>query len=488
VSPAHLGGYPEPLPFQVTPEETQGRRLYDLGNGQWNIPELRRLLDEVLPQHSAFDDFVVDAEFDQIGRKAMRLNARQLLHEGGRSRLILLAIEDVTEHNRLQEALDERVQELAAADRRKNEFLAMLAHELRNPLAPIRNAVFLLQQFGPSEPRLMRAREIVDRQVSHQARLLDDLLDVSRISQGKIVIRPERLDLAQLVREAVEDRRSVLEEAGLTLALELPAGPVWVEGDPTRLSQVVGNLLSNAEKFTNRGGDVSVRLATQPEERRAALTVRDTGIGIEPEMLPRIFEMFAQADRSLERTQGGMGLGLALVKGFVELQGGEVRAESSGVGRGAEFTILFPLAAPPAVTETLPAPAAAPAGPRRVLIVDDSRDTVETLHEVLKSFGHEVAFAYSGPEALKAARQFRPEVVLCDVGLPGMDGYEVAAALRRDPSTAGARLIAVTGYGQEGVQERSQGAGFDLHLTKPVDLEALQRLLEAEAPWARARA
>jgi CheY-like chemotaxis protein len=393
----------------------------------------------------------------------------------------------------------------------------MLAHELRNPLAPIRNAAHLLKLWGPAEPRLTRAREIIDRQVRHLARQLDDLLDVSRITRGKIELRPVRLDLVALVRETAEDTRGVIEEAGLTLTLDLPPEPLWVQGDPTRLAQVVGNLLANAVKFTQHGGIVTVRLSPNcgnlaprppclggkgescppdagdspfpPREggrgvRSAGLVVRDTGIGIASDMLPRVFETFTQADRSLDRSQGGLGLGLALVKGLVELHGGQVQAHSEGVGRGAEFTVRLPLAAPPAASEVRELSAPAATGPIRVLIVEDNRDAAETLRDLLELSGCTVAVAYSGPEALEMARGFHPEVVLCDLGLPGMNGYEVAAALRQDPAAATARLIAVTGYGQEEDRRRSHDAGFDIHLTKPIDPDELQRLLEV-APQCR---
>jgi signal transduction histidine kinase len=387
---------------------------------------------------------------------------------------------------RLESELRQRAQELAEADEQKDQFLAMLAHELRNPLAPIRNATYLLKQLGPAETRLERAREIIDRQVGYLARQLDDLLDVSRITRGRIELRPERLDLVRLVRDVVEDTRGVIAEAGLTLTLELPEEPIWLAGDPTRLAQIVGNLLGNAAKFTPPGGAVGVQAfrrsgvqdqTTLPlNAEYAVVTVTDTGIGIEPEMLPRVFETFAQADRTLDRSRGGLGLGLALVKGLVELHGGQVGARSAGTGHGAEFTVLLPLASVPAVAEESPRRFGSP-GPLRVLIVEDNHDAAETLRDVLELTGLTVAVAWSGSEAVETARQFVPDVVLCDLGLPGMNGYEVAAALRQDPVTAAVRLIAITGYGQEEDKRRASAAGFDLHLTKPVDLDELQGVL-----------
>jgi PAS domain S-box-containing protein len=392
-------------------------------------------------------------------------------------------LHDATEHKQAEENACRLLCEQAAraeaeaANRRKDEFLAMLAHELRNPLAPIRTAIELLKQIGPDEPRLVRVREIIERQVRHQARLLDDLLDVSRISQGKVVLRRERLDLVRMARDTAEDHRRVLEAAGLTLSLELPEEPIGVEGDPTRLAEVLGNLLQNAAKFTNRGGSVTVRLVAEPAGRLATLTVRDTGIGIETELLLHVFETFTQADRSLHRSRGGLGVGLALVKGLVELHGGSVWAHSEGLGRGAEFTLMLPMVLDADVTERRPPLAFVPTGPIRILIVEDNHDAAETLRDLLELFGCTVEVAYSGTEAVAAAPQFRPEVVLCDLGLPGIDGYEVAVTLRRDPAMAHTRLIAMSGYGQEEDQRRSREAGFDLHLTKPVEFVELQRLL-----------
>ena len=381
-------------------------------------------------------------------------------------------VQDVTSRKRSEETLLE-------ADRRKDEFLAMLAHELRNPLAPIRNAVEVMRRIAPDEPRLRQTREMIDRQVAHMAHLVDDLLDVSRISRGKILLRTEPLDLTALVSATVEDHRSLLEGHGLGLAVELPAEPVWVTGDPTRLSQVVGNLLQNSNKFTNPGGRVEIRLTAGGQ---AVLTVSDTGIGMEPEILDRLFEPFSQADGSLDRSRGGLGLGLALVKGLIELHGGGVAAESPGAGRGATFTICLPLVeAPGAVREGA---VAGTAGRRalRILVVEDNRDAADSLGMMLELAGHGVAVAYTGREGLETAGRFRPEVALCDIGLPGgMDGYDLARALRQDERTAGIHLIAISGYGQDEDQRRARAAGFDRHLTKPVDPALLLRMLEALA-------
>jgi PAS domain S-box-containing protein len=371
-------------------------------------------------------------------------------------------------------------EELKEADRRKDEFLAMLAHELRNPLAPIRNAAEILQRIGPdNHVHLRQARGMIDRQVSHMARLVDDLLDVSRISRGKILLRTERLDLVPLVHATVEDHRSLLEGGGLSLAAVLPDEPLWVMGDPTRLSQILGNLLQNANKFTNPGGHVTVRLS-RDERGDALLAVEDTGIGMEPDILSHLFEPFSQADRSLDRSRGGLGLGLALVKGLVDLHGGTAEASSGGKGHGATFTIRLPLSRE-AGDAAEPVPSASPeVKSLRILVVEDNRDAAESLGMLLDLSGHRVELAYSGQEGLDAARRFRPDVAICDIGLPGgMDGYDLARALRACKEAAGARLIALSGYGQDEDKRRAREAGFDEHLTKPVDPGALIKLLEA---------
>jgi two-component system CheB/CheR fusion protein len=377
---------------------------------------------------------------------------------------------DITERRETEEALRE-------ADRRKDQFFAVLGHELRNPLAPIRNAVHVMRKVGFNEPGMERARDIIDRQVAHMTRLLDDLLDIARLSSGKVSLRTARLDLCDLVRATVEERRAEIVAAGLSLDVSLPARPLWVEGDATRLAQSVSNLVVNAVKFTPPGGRVSVSL--EGEGGRAVLRVRDTGTGIEPEMMKRLFEPFSQADRSIDRSRGGLGLGLHLVRGFVEMHGGEVRAASEGAGKGAELTVILPLA-------EAPVPAPMPSSPdltrQRVLVIEDHVDSAETMVMFLEIAGHEAAVAHDGPEGIERAHAFRPEVILCDIGLPGgMDGYDVAHAVRADPELAGVRLIALTGYGQEEDKARAREAGFDAHMTKPIDPQVLERLLARPA-------
>jgi signal transduction histidine kinase len=369
-----------------------------------------------------------------------------------------------------------RAADLAEADRRKDEFLALLGHELRNPLAPVRNALQILRLRGDDPATREWARGLMERQVGLLTRLVDDLLEVSRITRGKIKLERVQLDLAAVVRDTVQDNRPALEAAGLRVQPEVPGEPVWVVGDPARLAQVLGNLLHNAGKFTEAGGEVTVRLTTAAG--RAEVAVRDTGIGIEPDMLGRIFEAFAQADAGLSRSRGGLGLGLALVKRLVERHGGGVRASSAGRGRGTEIAFWLPLA--PAATPSAAPPAGQPTGEgmkRTVLIIEDNADAAESLRLLLELRGHQVTLAHSGPAGVEAARVQQPEVVLCDLALPGMDGFAVARALRDDPRTAHARLIAVSGYGHDEDQQRGREAGFDLHVLKPVDPGELEQLL-----------
>jgi signal transduction histidine kinase len=381
---------------------------------------------------------------------------------------------ELTKKNRELERLGaenaRRAHQLAEADRRKDEFLALLGHELRSPLAAIRNVLHLLSGEDDDPAASEWTRGVLERQARTMERLVDDLLDVSRIRSGKIDLRREWVDLARLVEHAVSDYGGAVAKAGLTLQRELPEGPVPVRGDPTRLAQMLGNLLKNASKFTDPGGRVTVRLARDEDGQGASISVRDTGIGIEPEMLPHIFETFAQAIGSVGRSQGGLGLGLALVKGLAELHGGRVGATSDGPGRGAEFTLWLPLThdAPPP-SAAAPPPGRTAVRPWSILVIEDNRDAAGTMQRLLRRDGHEVEIADSGPAGLEAARARRPEVVLCDLGLPGMDGFAVARALRGDEATAAATLIAISGYGQEEDQQRCRDAGFDLHMTKPVN-------------------
>jgi PAS domain S-box-containing protein len=384
---------------------------------------------------------------------------------------------DITQEKALRDELARRVEELAEADRRKDHFLAMLAHELRNPLGAISNAVHVLQQPQGSEATRQRAVQVLRRQVQHQARMVNELLDVSRITRGLIELRLEPLDLVRLVRDVTEDYRVALEQERIELHLEVPEEPLLVMGDSTRLAQVVSNLLSNALKFTAAGGRVTVGVQRGTDLSRVGLTVRDTGIGIEPELLSHIFDSFSQGDRTLARSRGGLGLGLAIVKGLVELHGGTISAESAGQGQGTTVSVVLPVLL---TSAEAPGERAAPeieGRALRVLVVEDHRDAAEMLRDILELNGYEVQVALTGPDGVRVAREYRPDVILCDLGLPGMDGYEVATALRTLPGGAGQRLVAVTGYGQDEDRRRAREAGFQYHLVKPIDPEELREVL-----------
>jgi PAS domain S-box-containing protein len=644
--------------FRLTPGEAEGRALYELGDREWDIPGLRKLLEQILPAKKALEGFRVDREFAHIGRKALRLNARQLSRGGAGPGMILLAVEDVTERTRaeerlraeqaklrrqlsltqtitdraaealylldaegrvtfmnpaaeemfgwtrgeigdrtlcdvihhrpadgsplpdegergecplvrvftsgaglhnhedvfyrkdgtavpvycsnaavradgrttgavlivrditekkqLEEALRSRAEDLAEVNTRKDEFLAMLGHELRNPLSPILTALTLMRQATPESPLLRQARVTIERQVGQMTRLVDDLLDVSRISRGMMQLSKERVELRAVVERAVEAVRPFLETRKHQLTLSLPAEPVWLEADPARLQQVLANLLHNAGKYTDPGGQVWLAaehrarkdvpspstlrpcnlegsggdVPSPSKERPRSLEgsgevvvrVKDTGIGISAEMLPRVFDLFAQEGRSADRAAGGLGIGLTLVQRLTQMHGGTVEAASAGPGRGSEFTVRLPVLAALAPPRSENVETTRQAGPSlRILLVDDLADATDLLALLLRMWGHEVQVAYTGPAGLEAAEVFRPDVVLLDIGLPGMSGYDVARRIRERARGKVPLLVAMTGYGQEADRRKAREAGFDHHLTKPIHPDAVQALL-APAP------
>jgi CheY-like chemotaxis protein/two-component sensor histidine kinase len=350
-----------------------------------------------------------------------------------------------------------------------------LAHELRNPLAPIRNAVQLLRARGGHEADLCAIRDMIDRQVQQLVRLVDDLLDISRITRGKISLQAEPVDMGTVIARAVETSRPQIDARRHDLTVTLPAEPLLLEADPLRLAQVLGNLLDNAAKYTDDGG--RIWLTATKEGKEAVLRVRDTGVGIPAEMLSSVFELFTQVEKSLDRAQGGLGIGLTLVRRLVEMHGGRVQVQSDGPNQGTEFTVRLPL-----LSGEQSQPAQDPGianGDQvkcRILVVDDSRDGADSLALWLQVSGHEVQVCHDGIKALELAGNFQPDVVLLDIGLPGMDGYEVARQLRGQPKTEAALIVALTGYGQEEDMRRSREAGFDHHIVKPADLAALSSL------------
>ena len=374
---------------------------------------------------------------------------------------------------------DRKLAELALrdVDRRKDEFLAILAHELRNPLAPIRNSLHILRLTSQNDPVGERVGDMMDRQVNHMVRLVDDLLEVSRITSGKIALRKERVDLAAILQNSMETSRPLIEAVDHHLTLAFPPEPLIVDGDPVRLAQVFANLLNNSAKYTDAGGEIGITV--RREDGWAVISVRDTGAGIPREMLPSVFELFTQIDRHADRAQGGLGIGLTLVKSLVEMHGGTVQANSAGLGQGSEFVVRLPLVSDkrPAELSGTPEISTSLLKPRRVLVVDDNRDAAESMGILLKLLGADVHVAYSGAEALEALPAYRPDVVILDIGMPDMDGYEVARRIRRQPEFQKVTLIALTGWGQDKDRRQSQTAGFDYHLIKPADVDALQALL-----------
>jgi two-component system CheB/CheR fusion protein len=396
--------------------------------------------------------------------------------KGGATTGVVLVFRDITDRKHLEHELQRRLKELAEADRRKDEFLAMLAHELRNPLAAISSAV-QVTTLTAADQEIGDSMEVINRQVKHLARLIDDLFDVSRITRGKIQLRKERLDVGTAVRGAIESARPLIEARQHNLAISVPARTLPAEADPVRLEQILTNLLTNAAKYTESGGQIG--LSAEQEGDAIVIKVRDTGMGIPPDQLARIFDLFAQGDRSLARSEGGLGIGLTLARSLAELHGGSLTATSAGFGKGSEFVVRLPAASPscdgPVGTKS-PVPPGSRRG-ARVLVIDDNVDMARGLASLLKLLNYEVWTAYDGRTGLEAARGHRPEVVLLDIGLPGLDGYQVAEQLRREDFGKDMLLIAVTGYGNEEDRQQARSAGFDHFVTKPVDYATLVALM-----------
>ena len=588
--------------FSVATEDTEGRFIYELGSRQWDIPQLRRLLEDVLPANHSFYDFSVEHDFPTIGRKIMLLNARRLASANNRPELILLAIADITEHRRadlrvqmsearyrrlfetakdgilildvdsgriidanpfmtdllgythadfqdkelweiglfsdkseneaafrqlqqdgyiryehlaletkdgqraevefvsnvyqvdgrrvaqcnirdisermrLQRQTQEQATELSDLHRRKDEFLAMLSHELRNPLAPILNAVQLLRLEQASEnPVQLHARAIIERQVAQLTRLVDDLLEVARITTGKVWLRLEQVAISGIVSNAAETARPLIEQRKQQLTVTVPPTPIWLRADAARMEQVLVNLLANAAKYTDTGGHVWLTVQTDGDV--CVVRVRDTGVGIAPELVPRIFDLFTQADRFLDRAQGGLGIGLTLVQRLTQLHGGTVHV-SSAVGRGSEFVVRLPRTNGPAEHVALPPAEREPATAAllRVLVVEDNIDAAESMAMLVKAAGYDVRTVHDGQAALQVVQDYMPHAVVLDIGLPGLNGHEVAKWIRLQPSLTGTLLIALTGYGQDADRQLSLDAGFKHHLVKPASFKSIKAVL-----------
>jgi signal transduction histidine kinase/DNA-binding response OmpR family regulator len=471
-----LDGLPQPLqralrdackselalqPSGVMPEQVRFVQVIPLRSGERTVAMLALGHARAPSAHGAADQATID---ELVGRAA-------------------IAFENARLYGNLQREMartKEAEEKLKEASRRKDEFLAMLSHELRNPLAPIRNAAEVMRRIAPSDPGIAWARDVVERQVTHLAQLVDDLLDVSRITQGKISLKKEPIELARVIQHSVETARTLLEAKHHHLAVNLAAAPIWVHGDFARLSQVIGNILNNAAKYTSEGGRIELSAAADRGE--AVISVRDNGIGIDSALLPHVFELFTQGERSLDRSQGGLGVGLTVVERLVDLHQGRVEVKSDGVGKGSLFRIVLPCISevPQAAAEQNIAVLNASKSGRRVLVIDDNIDAAESIAVFLRLEGHEVRTVSDGPQAVAIAQVFAPQVAVVDIGLPGMNGYEVARRLRLKGSGAPALLIALTGYGQKEDRARSTEAGFDHHFVKPADPRLIQAAI---ASW-----
>jgi signal transduction histidine kinase/ActR/RegA family two-component response regulator len=480
----------DPYTYQhCLPAATHGVQRWQAG---WSLPEVVRdhqilrlvildFFEETLDRHLSYREILaIGLALDEA------ITASVVAYVNGRDEYLRqLEEQRGAETKQAQKLLEEQAASLKEADRLKNEFLAILAHELRNPLAPIRNAVQVLSLQEPSDPAVQWPREVIERQVHQLNRMVDDLLDVSRITQAKFKLQREPVKLGTVIAQAVETSQPLIDARKHRLTVVPPSEPIWVDGDAARLAQVVANLLNNAAKYTEEGGQIW--LTAERTGNEAVIRVRDSGIGIPADLLPRVFDPFIQEERSPDRAHGGLGIGLALVRSLVELHGGRVEASSAGRGQGSEFVLHLPVLrdTPPAVSHGIKTDGREKVPGRRILVVDDNVDSAESLGLLLRLSGHKVHTAYSGRSALEAAQLNRPEIVMLDIGMPGMDGLEVARRLRDELGLQDVLLVAMTGYGQDEDRRRSQLAGFNSHLVKPIDLERLNTLLEQSHQAAR---
>jgi PAS domain S-box-containing protein len=453
--------------------DVRGKRWMELGYEQWHADLHDREIDQVLRTRAP-----IRGEIPFTGTNGTRVYDyifAPVFGPDGEVVAVAGTTRDITERQAAEQAVRDHAVHLAESDRAKDEFLATLSHELRNPLAPLRNAIELLRRADGTDARLAPVHAIMERQVNHLVRLVDDLLEVSRISRGAFSLRKEMVQLSSIVRNAVESSSPLLTAAGHALEVDLPDEPLWLEGDPVRLAQILANLLDNSAKYTDDGGHVAVRAWREADE--AVISVRDDGIGIAAEDLANMFEMFSRGDRDSGRSQGGLGIGLALSRRLAEMHDGSLEARSAGRNAGSEFIVRFPLATPPDTRVDAAGAADVDLAKARVLVVDDNVDAADSLALILELLGAQVRIARSGAEALEVFAHYRPSVVLLDIGMPGMNGYEVARTLRSRYPEAGAALVALTGWGQDDDRRRAREAGFDHHLVKPAQLDSLQQLL-----------
>jgi signal transduction histidine kinase/ActR/RegA family two-component response regulator len=443
--------------------------LRTLGNEAWNASDLWASLEQLIGNEQAFTPCEVERDFPELGRRTLLVDARRVPLQGDGP--ILLAFQDITAHKHAEE-------ELRDADRRKDEFLALLSHELRNPLAPIRTGLELIRVSADAPQSVERVRGMMERQISQMTRLIDDLFDVSRITSGKMVLQRSRTPLGELVERAIEAQRSAITAGQIHLALSLPEAPCVLDVDPARFVQILSNVLHNAIKFTPPRGQVrvSAKLLDTVFPPRVAVTVSDTGEGIAKELLPHMFDLFVQAGPATARAHSGLGIGLALARRLVEMHGGEIAGHSDGPGRGSTFVITMPLTTSAAVGSA-PLPQRAAQIASRIVVIDDNADAATTLAMLLEELGGTARVAHDGESGLEAVSTFQPDIVFLDIGMPRMDGYDVCRRIRQQPSPRPRVIIAVTGWGQAQDKQRALDAGFDAHLTKPVDPAVLGQML-----------
>jgi two-component system CheB/CheR fusion protein len=454
--------------FGVAREKAHGVPLRELGNDEWKGSRLWPALTAMVPNNRDFQPLEVERDFPSVGTRTVLIDARWVARDGGPT--IVLAIQDVTEHKRTEQILQE-------ADRRKDEFLALLAHELRNPLAPIRTGLELIRVSGDTPQAIRRVRSMMERQVSHMVRLIDDLLDISRIASGKIILQRVPTTLTELVQSAIEAQRAAIEAAKIALTVVLPSEPCVVDVDPARFVQVLSNVLHNASKFTPANGEI--RCAAEMSIGHAwplvNISVSDTGAGISPAMLPRVFDLFAQGEAASERAHGGLGIGLALARRLIEMHGGTITAQSDGPGQGSVFTITIPMCDAPARPSTTPGDV--PRVASRAVIIDDNADAAHAMSMLIEELGGAARIAHDAASGLEVVQQFQPDIVFLDIGMPGTDGYEACRQLRCLRLPKRMLIVAVTGWGQPQDKQRALDAGFDAHLVKPVDPAILTRVL-----------